>query len=172
MEGSRDEVVRYLRLTEAEFQISGERTSAAKSQDWAVDLAWGGSAALAESGMMNISHTQGDRQVDTGTYYGEKLERLRRIGEALQRYMRRRVDEHGLHSIHVRAPAAELYWAVVGSLVDGGMVNSNAMRREAPDQRMLKRINEGKQSVCDPFWLAKVRGGPLWVVRRGRSRTR
>ena len=40
VEGSRDEVVRYLRLTEAKFQISGERTSAVKSQDWAVNLAW------------------------------------------------------------------------------------------------------------------------------------
>ena len=68
MEGSQDEVMRYLRLTEAEFQIPGERTSAAKSQDWAVNRAWGGSAALAESGMMNIFRTQGDRQVGTGTY--------------------------------------------------------------------------------------------------------
>ena len=109
MEGSQDEVVRYLRLTEAEFQIPGERTSAANSQDWAVNLAWGGSAALAESGMMNIFRTEGGRQVDTGTYDAEQLERLRRIGEVLQRQIRRRVEEYGLYSIHVRAPTAELY---------------------------------------------------------------
>jgi hypothetical protein len=113
--------------------------------------------------MMNIFRTEGGRQVDTGTYDAEQLERLRRIEDALQRQMRRRVEEYGLHSIHVRAPASELYWAVVASLVDGGMVNANVMRRDVPDKRMPKFIDEGKQSVCDPFWLAKLRAGALWV---------
>ena len=60
----------------------------------AVNLAWEGADELAESGMMNICEKRGDRQVDTGTYDGEKLGRLRRDGEALQRQMRRRVAEH------------------------------------------------------------------------------
>ena len=85
VEGSLEEVVRYLRSVEAEFQIPGERTSAGKSQDWAVNLAWGGTVALADSGMMKIFRKEGDRQVDTGKYDGEKLERLRRDDEALQR---------------------------------------------------------------------------------------
>ena len=37
------------------------------------------------------------------------------------------------------------------------------MRRDAPDQRTLDLVNKGKQSICDPFWLAKLRAGPLWV---------
>ena len=102
-------MVRYLRSVEADFKNPDEQTSAPKSQDWAVNLAWGGSAPLSDSGMMNIFRKEGDRQVDTGTYDGEKLERLRRNGEALQQQMRRRVDEHNLQSTHVRAPATELY---------------------------------------------------------------
>ena len=151
MEGSRDEIVRYLRLTDAEFQIPDERTSTTKSQDRAVNLTWGGSAALADSGMMNIFRTEGGRSVDTGTYDAEQLERIRRNGEALKRQMRRRVDEYELHSIHARAPASELYWAVVASLVDDGSVNTNIMRRDAPIQRTLKLVDAGKQSICDPF---------------------
>ena len=61
---------------------------------------------------MNIFAKQGDRQVGTGTYYDEKLARLRRAGdETLQRQMRRRVADHGLQSTHTRAPATEFYWA-------------------------------------------------------------
>ena len=133
MEGSREEVVRYLRSVEAEFQIPGERTSAGKSQDWAVDLAWGGTVALANSGMIKVFRKEGDRQVDTGKYDDEKLERLRRDDEALQRQMRRRVAEHNLQSTNARAPATELYWAVVAALVDDGTVNANVMRRDTPD---------------------------------------
>ena len=62
--------------------------------------------------MMNIFRKEGDRQVGTGEYDGEKPERLRRDGEALKRKMRRRVAEHNLRTIHVRAPATELYWEV------------------------------------------------------------
>ena len=43
--------------------------------------------------MMNIMRREGGRQVDTGTYDGDKLERLRLLGQALQRHMRRRVDD-------------------------------------------------------------------------------
>ena len=111
MEGSREEVVRYIRAVESEFRIPDERTSTAKLQDWAVGLAWGGSAALAASGMMNIFRREGGRQVDTGTYDADKLERLRLSGLALQRQKRRRVEERELPSIHTRAPASELYWA-------------------------------------------------------------
>ena len=89
---------------------------------------------MAASGMMNIFRRDGDRQVDTGTYDADKLERLRLIGEALQRQMRRRVEEQKLQSIHTRAPASELYWAVVALLVDDGLVNANVLRREAPDK--------------------------------------
>ena len=70
MEGSREEVVRYIRLVMAEFQIPDERTSTAKLQDWAVNLAWGGSDAPASPGMMNIMRHDGRRQIDTGTYDG------------------------------------------------------------------------------------------------------
>ena len=134
VEGSREEVVRYQRSVEAEFQIPRERTPAGKSQNWAVNLAWGGTAALADSGMMNIFRNEGNRQVDTGKYDGEKPERLRRDGEAPQRQMRRRVAEHNLQAIPIRAPATELYWAVVASLVDDGTVSTNVMRRDAPDK--------------------------------------
>ena len=92
-----------MRLAESEFQIPDERTWTAKTQYWALNLAWGGSAALAASGMTNIFRRDGGRQVDTGTYDADKLERLRLIGEALQRQMRRRVEEHQLQSIHTRA---------------------------------------------------------------------
>ena len=85
-------------------------------------------------GMVNIFRHAGGRQVDTVTYDADKIERLRLIGEALQRQMRRRVEEHKLQSIHTRAPASELYWAVVALLVDGGLVNANVLRREAPDK--------------------------------------
>ena len=61
MEASREEVVRYLRSVEAEFQFPGERTSAGKSQDWAVNLALGGTAALADWGMMSIFRKEGER---------------------------------------------------------------------------------------------------------------
>ena len=106
---------------------------------------------MADSGMMNTFRTEGGRSVDTGTYDAEQLERIRRNGEALQRQMRRRVDENELHSIHARVPASELYWAVVASLVDDGSVNTNIMRRDAPIQRTLKLVDAGKQSICDPF---------------------
>ena len=43
MEGSRNEVMRFVRSVVAEFQIPDERTQTAKLQDWAVNLAWGGS---------------------------------------------------------------------------------------------------------------------------------
>ena len=43
-----------------------------------------GSAKLASSGMMNIMHREGGRQVDTGMYDADKLERLRLSGQALQ----------------------------------------------------------------------------------------
>ena len=122
-----------------------------------------GSAALAASGMMNIFRRDGGRQVDTGTYDADKSERLRLIGEALQRQMRRRVEEHKLQSNHTRAPASELYWAVVALLVDDGLVNANVLRREAPDKRTLGLVEKGKQSVCDPFWVAKLRAEALWV---------
>ena len=52
VEGSRKEVVRFMRSVVAEFQIPDERTPTAKRQDWAVNLAWGGSEALASSGMI------------------------------------------------------------------------------------------------------------------------
>ena len=162
MEGSRDEVVRYIRLVESEFQNPDERTSTAKAQDWAVNLA-GGSAALAALGMMNIFRRDGGRQVGTGTYDADKLERLRLTGVALQRQMRRRVEEHKLQSIHTRAPASELYRAFVALLIDDGTVNANVLRREAPDKRTLELVDKGKQSVCDPFWVAKLRAGSLWV---------
>ena len=68
---------------------------------------------------------EGGRQVDMGTYDADKLERLRLTGVALQRQMRRRVEEHELQSIHTRAPASELYWAVVALLIDDGTVNAN-----------------------------------------------
>ena len=152
-----------MRLVVAEFQIPDERTQAAKLQDWAVNLAWGGSDSLASSGMMNIMRREGGRQIDTGTYDGDKLERLRLLGQALQRHMRRRVVDCELQAIHTRAPAPELYWAVVASMVDDGTVNANVMRRDAPDPRTLRLVEQGKQSVCDPFWLAKLRAGPLWL---------
>ena len=37
------------------------------------------------------------------------------------------------------------------------------MRRDAPDKRTLKLIQKGKQSECDPFWLAKLGAGALWI---------
>ena len=77
--------------------------------------------------------------------------------------MRRRVADCELQAIHTRAPAPELYWAVIASMVDNGTANANVMRRDAPDQRTLDLVEQGKQSVCDPFWLAKLRAGPLWV---------
>ena len=73
------------------------------------------------------------------------------------------MEERELQSIHTRAPASELYWAVIASLVDDGTANANVLRRDAPGQRTLDLVNKGKQSVCDPFWLAKIRAGPLWV---------
>ena len=109
MEGSREEVVRYIRAVVSVFQIPNERTSTAKLQDWAVNLAWGGSDALAASGMKNILRRECGWQVDTGTYDADKLERLRLSGLALQRQMRRRVEERKLRFSHTRAPASEFY---------------------------------------------------------------
>ena len=123
VEGSRKEVMRFMRLVVAEFQIPDERTQTAKLQDWAVNLTWGGSDSLASSGMMNTMRREGGRQIDTGTYDGDKLERLRLLGHALQRHMRRRVADCELQAIHTRAPASELYWAVVASMVDDGTAN-------------------------------------------------
>ena len=163
MEGSREEVVRFVIRVIAEFQIPDERTRAAKMQDWAVNLAWDGADELAESGMMNIMRREGGRQVDTGTYDDEKRERLRRLGQALQRSMRRRVGQCNLHTIHSRAPAPELYWAVIASMVDDGTVNANVMRRDSPDSRTLELVKKEQQSICDPLWLAKLRAGPLWL---------
>ena len=77
--------------------------------------------------------------------------------------MRRRVEEHKLQSIHTRAPASELYWAVVALLIDDGTVNTNVLRREAPDKRTLELADKGKQSVCNPFWVAKLRAGSFWA---------
>ena len=128
-----------------------------------MNLAWGGSDSLASSGMMSIMRREGGRQIGTGTYDGDKLERLRLLGQAFQRHMRRRVVDCELQAIHTRAPAPELYWAVVASMVDDGTVNANVMRRDAPDPRTLRLVEQGKQSVCDPFWLAKLRAGPLWL---------
>ena len=170
MDGSRDEVMRFLLKVISEFQIPDERTQAAKMQDWAVNLAWGGADELAASGMMNIMRREGGRQVDTGTYDDEKLVRLRRAGEALQRSMRRRVDQYALQTIHSRAPAPELYWAVIGSMVDDGTVNANVMRRDAPDPRTLELVKKEQQSRCDPFWLAKLRAGPLWTSNENASK--
>ena len=82
VEGSRKEVMRFIRLVVAEFQTPDERTPAAKLQDWAVNLTWGGSATLASSGMMNIMRREGGWQIDTGTYDGGKLERLRLLRES------------------------------------------------------------------------------------------
>ena len=93
VEGSREEVVRYIRAVVAVFQVPDQRTSTEKLQDWAVNLAWGGSDALASSGMMSIMRRDGGRQVDTGTYDANKLERLRLLGQALQRQMRSCVDD-------------------------------------------------------------------------------
>ena len=149
-------MVRFIRLLVAEFQIPDERTPTAKLQDWAVDLAWGGSDALASSGMMSIMRREGGRQIDTGTYDGGKLERLRLLGQALQRHMRRRVGVCKLQATHTRASAPELYWAVVASMVDDGAVNANVMRRDAPDRRTLDLVEKGNQSICDPFWPAKL----------------
>ena len=78
-------------------------------QGWAANLAWGGADVRASSGMMKDFEKRGGRSVDTDTYDGDKPERPRKNGEALQRQMRRRVAEHELQSIHARAPAAEFY---------------------------------------------------------------
>ena len=48
-------------------------------------------------------------------------------------------------------------------MVDDGTVNAIVMRRDAPDPRTLRLVEQGKQSVCYPFWLAKLRAGPLWL---------
>ena len=37
------------------------------------------------------------------------------------------------------------------------------MRRDAPDPRTLELVKKEQQSRCDPFWLAKLRAGPLWT---------
>ena len=171
MEGSRIEVMRSMRLVVAEFQIPDERTPATKLQDWVVNLAWGGSDLLASSGMMNIMRREGGRQIDTGKYDVDKLERLRLLGQALQRHMcRRLVADCGLQDIHVRAQAPELCWAVIASMVDDGTVNANVMRRDAPDKRTLDLVEKGRQSVCDPFWLPKPRAGPLWLSNETASK--
>ena len=167
VEGSREEVMRFVMQVIAEFQIPDERTQAAKMQDWAVNLAWGGANELAASGMMNIMRREGGRQVDTGTYDDEKRERLRLLGQALQRSMRRRVEQYKLQTVHSRAPAPELYWAVIASMVDDGTVNANVMRRDAPDPRTLELVKKEQQSICDPFWLAKLRAGSLWLSDDG-----
>ena len=96
-------------------------------------------------------------------YDGDKLERLRLLGHALQRHMRRIVGDYDLKGIHERAPAPELYWAIIVSMVDDGTVNANVLRRDAPDTRTLDLVKKDKQSICDPFWLAKLRAGPLWL---------
>ena len=170
MECSREEVMRFVMQVIAEFQIPDERTQAAKMQDWAVNLAWGGANELAASGMMNIMRREGGRQVDTGTYDDDERERLRLLGQALQRSMRRRVDQCKLQTIHSRAPAPELYWAVIASMIDDGTVNANVMRRDAPDPRTLELVRKEQQSRCDPFWLAKLRAGPLWLSNETASK--
>ena len=58
MEGSREEVMRFVVQVIAEFKIPDERTQAAKLQDWAVNLAWDGANELAASGMMNIMRSE------------------------------------------------------------------------------------------------------------------
>ena len=72
MEGSREEVMRFVLQVVAEFQIPDERTQAAKIQDWAVNLAWGGANELAASGMMNIMRCENGRQVDTKAYPSDR----------------------------------------------------------------------------------------------------
>ena len=150
MEGSRDEAMRHVRLVAAEFQVHDERTSG-KLQDWAVNLAWGGADDLAKSGMMNIFTRADGRALDTGTYDDEKLQRLRKHGEALQRKMRRRMAVHGLNGIHTRSPAPEFYWAVVASLVGSGAVSANVMPRDPMHDRLQEAIERGERSECDPF---------------------
>ena len=54
-----------------------------------------------------IFRRDGGRQVDTGTYGAGKLERLRLSGLALQRQMRRRVEDRKLHLPNTCAPASE-----------------------------------------------------------------
>ena len=63
----------------------------------------------------------------------------------------------------MQAPATELYWAVVPSLVDAGTVSANVMRRDTPDKRIRELIQKGKKSECDLFWLPKLRAGALWI---------
>ena len=155
MEGSRKELVRFIRLVVAEFQIPDERTPTAKLQDWAVNLAWGGSVSLASSGMMSIMRREGGRQIDAGMYDGGKLdERFRLFGQALQRHMRRRIVDCELQAIHTRAPAPELYWAVVASMVDDGTVNANVMRLAVcpTHERSASSSRANSQSAIRSGW--------------------
>ena len=46
MDGSRDEVMRFMPKVISEFRIPDERTQASKMQDWAVNLAWDGAPVV------------------------------------------------------------------------------------------------------------------------------
>ena len=51
-------------------------------------------------------------------------------------------------SLFTRAPASELYWAVVASLIDDGMVNANVLRREAlTNERLHSSKRTSNQSA-------------------------
>ena len=163
--------MRYIQAVVSVFQIPDERTSTAKLQDWAVNLAWGGSDALAASGMMNTFRREGGRQVDAGTYDANKLERLRLSGLALQRQMRRRVEERGLRFSHTRAPASELYWAVVASLVDDGTANANVMRRDASDQTNARPRQQGQAVDLRSILASKASSWPAVGQQRDRAHT-
>ena len=75
MDGSRDEVMRFMLQVISEFRIPDERTQAPKMQDWAVNLAWGGAGELAASGMMNIMRREGGRAAELYTESGAHVSR-------------------------------------------------------------------------------------------------
>ena len=70
--------------------------------------------------------------------------------------MRRRDDQHALQTIHSRAPASELYWAVIASMVDDGTVNANVMRRDAPDPRTLELVKKGTAVEMRPILVGQA----------------
>ena len=52
----------------------------------------------------------------------------------------------------------------MAALVDDGTVSTNAMRRGVLNDRTRDAIQKGTQTECDPFWLAKLRAGALWIT--------
>ena len=50
--------------------------------------------------------------------------------------------------------------------MDDGYVAPRALRRTFLNQNSRAQVESNEQSERDPFWVAKLRAGPLWLDTR------